>query len=356
MDDELTLKVNGLALSGWENVEVNLSLDRCPSDFHITMTEVYPDAATAVIRPGDPCEVFLGTDRVITGYIDDYDADLTKGDHYIEVSGRGKCQDLTDCSTEWPGAEIVNCTALQIAQKLAKPYGIDVVADNSDIGGIIEQFNVLIGEPAYAIIERVGRWKGFLSYELGDGRLQLATAGTGKHASGIKEGVNAEALHGHYSLAERYSSYRGFLTSIDTLSDAGDAGNRLATASDPAVKRHRQLDIIVEATDSDEKIATRRVNWEASRRAGRGTVITATVDNWRDSAGKLWTLNYGIPVEAPTIKAPKLDWLIGDVMFHKGGERGTGATLIVMPRNAFVPVPKLLNPFFPDFTAPKPRA
>jgi len=71
MNDDLTLKVNGLNISGRESIRVSRSIERCPSDFEIGMTERYTgDLREVLLKPGDACQVKLGNDLVITGYID----------------------------------------------------------------------------------------------------------------------------------------------------------------------------------------------------------------------------------------------------------------------------------------------
>jgi hypothetical protein len=63
---------------------------------------------------------------VITGYVDRVIGTLDARQHSVTVTGRSKCQDLVDCSAEWPGGQIVGSSVLEIARKLAEPYGISV--------------------------------------------------------------------------------------------------------------------------------------------------------------------------------------------------------------------------------------
>ncbi|MFC4168447.1 phage baseplate assembly protein [Teichococcus aestuarii] len=69
-DGELTLLVEGRRLSGWQEIRVSRGIKRCPSDFDITLTERFPgelDGVTAC--PGSACQVLLGQDVVVTGFI-----------------------------------------------------------------------------------------------------------------------------------------------------------------------------------------------------------------------------------------------------------------------------------------------
>lgn len=349
--DDLFLVIGNRKLSGWVGMRVTRGIERCPSDFEVTMTELFPGQARAlVVQPGDPCQVLLGSDPVITGYVDRFIPSITATTHTITVSGRSKSADLVDCSAEWEGGQISGSSALEIAQKLAAPYGITVNAE-VDTGAIIPQFNLTLGETGYTIIERIARYRGLLIYDLPDGSVTLAQAGNGKMASGVVQGKgddgNLLRATATYSSDQRFSTYDTFLMSVDTLSDLGDGGNLKATATDPGVNRHRQRDIIAESGGGGLDVAIQRGLWEAARRAGRSYRIDVSVDSWRDRAGKLWTPNFTIPLELPMLKLPEASWLIGEVTFRKDNF-GTRADMIIMPRPAFLPEPILILPFAAD--------
>lgn len=351
-DDDLTLVVNGTSLEGWQDVSVTLGIERMPNSFDITLTEKYPGQANAVsFFAGDPCEVYLGSDHVITGYIDRYNPRITADDHTIHAVGRSKSADMVDCSAEWPGGQIKGSTAQSIGQKLADPYGIKIVAaDGVDVGPPIPQFNLTLGESPFAILERICRYRGLLMVDQPDGSILLTRAGAGEMTSGVAEGANGQVIEGNYSADERFSDYEAFLQSIATTEDAGTGGNLLWRATDTGMKRHRQRDIIAEAGGGGQDVAKLRATWECNRRAGRSYQLNWRVDSWRDKGGGLWLPNYSIPVKAPSIKAPPYDWLIGEVTFNKG-EQGTSADLLIMPKQAFLPEPILLQPFAADVGA-----
>lgn len=350
MADDLTLKIGGRQIGGWVEARVTRGIERCPSDFEIVMTEKYPGNPDAfVVQPGDVCEVMLGADLVVTGYVDRYVPSLDAKAHQVTVAGRSKSEDLVDCSAEWPGGQISGSSALEIATKLAKPYGI-TVKGAVDTGAPIPQFFLTLGETAYAIIERVSRYRGLLIFDQPDGSVVLAQAGSDKMGSGLVEGKNVQRAAATYAADQRFSIYNVYLLSMDVLQDLGDGGNLRGQSTDPGVKRHRQRDIISEAGGGGLDVSILRGQWEANRRAGRSYRIDATVDSWRDTSGKLWTPNAIIPMNLPTLKLPKIDWLVGEVTFKKD-QNGTTADLVIMPRDAFLPEPILIQPFPADVPA-----
>jgi prophage tail gpP-like protein len=65
MQDDLTLVVGGLRLSGWDSIRVSAGIERCPNEFDITMSERFAGelaGASTVVNAGDSCDVLLGDD------------------------------------------------------------------------------------------------------------------------------------------------------------------------------------------------------------------------------------------------------------------------------------------------------
>ncbi len=351
LNDDLSLILpdRGLTISGWNSFRVTRGIERCPSDFELTMTERYPgELQQVVIGVGNAFQAKLGNDLVITGYIDRFAPSIAPGQHSITVSGRSKCADLVDCAAEWPSNQISNSTALSIAQKLCKPYkGLSASATGRH-GDVIPQFSIMWGETAFEIIERVCRYQALLAYDGPAGNLVLSGVSSQKAASGFKEGINVQSASIVYSGDQCYSQYVVRRLNTDSLGDAGLGGDIVKEFDDPRISRHRRRYIIVEAGDTQgADVAQRRGAWEASRRAGRSYQVRLTTDSWRDAAGMLWSPNTIVPLELPSLHIISAEWLISEVSF-KRDESGTTAELVIMPPEAFNVEPLLLFPSYPD--------
>lgn len=335
--DDLLLKLPNYVVGGWLSARMTRSIERCPNEFELRMTEQFPGQASEVVAmPGDACQVLIGADLVLTGYVDRIMRSMADGQHEIILTGRGKCQDLVDCSALWEGNQITNSDILQVAQKLAKPYGISVSrAAGQDVGSPIPMFNFGLGETAYSIIETMCRYRAFLAYELPDGSLRLERVSGKRAASGFREGVNVEDASVYRSMDERFQKYDSFLVSVDMFRDAGESGNLLAAVYDSDVTRFRHRYVHVEVPPAmGEDVMLARTRWEANRRIGRSFQVRVRTDAWRDSAGKLYEPNTLVEVDLPILKAPKQDMLIGEVNYIKDGS-GTHCELIMMPPSAF---------------------
>ena len=334
MGDDLTLLLSEQSVSGWNSVRVTRGIERCPSDFDIEMTERYPgELSSLMVKPGDTCQVKLGNDVVITGYVDKVTPSISANQHTIRVAGRGKCQDLVECSAEWDGGQISSQTVLATAIALAAPYLITVNA-SCDVGAVIAQTNIQFGESPYEIIERLCRWRALLVYDQPDGSLLLSDVGTTMAASGFQEGINIEKASLEYSIDGRFSEYWTSSQSADVFGDIGDAGYLHAVSTDPLVLRHRRHFFHCEASASGLNLLQKRADWEAKRRLGRSAKLSITTDSWRDSAGVLYTPNTLVPLNIPSLRKVNVSWLITEVSY-KRNQNGTTCDLVIMPEQAF---------------------
>ena len=338
--ENLTLKIGGAEVGGWVNARVTRGIERMPSDFDLTVTNYMPGEGEQFVSEGESCELYLGDDKVITGYIDRIIKTISPQEHSIRVSGRGKCQDLVDCSAEYESNVINNVTALSLTQKLAAAHGIEVRTDVKDFEKV-PQFTINWGESAQEIIERVCRWAGLLYYDLPDGSLFLTRVGKDVAASGLTQGINIQQAEYSCSLDQRFSEYVGVSLGISAAYSLGANyaydSVLLAKANDPEVGklRNRKHISVVESTLIQKNLAQTAITWEMNRRYGRSKVVKAKIDSWRDKDGLLWAPNTLIPIKAPVLGLENENWLLSEVDFVKDDKEGTTANLTLMPAQAF---------------------
>ena len=345
--DDVTVLIAGQVYGGWQDVRITRGIERLPSDFELRLTDLYASESDVLqIKPGDACAVRIGGSAVLTGYVDVVMPSISKDEHALTVRGRGKCADLVDCSAEWPGGQIQGSSVLEVARKLAQPYGITVDAVD-DPGKPIPSFSLMFGESPYDIIERLCRYSQLLVYDDEDGNLLLARASSQAAASGFREGVNVESATSVLSMNERFSEYRCYPNAFNTLQELGEAGFLKSSQEDVDVPRHRLKILIADTTGNGaEDVAKARAGWEASRRYGRSYVVRLTTDNWRDKAGSLYQANTLVNVDLPTLKVADQLWAISEVTYRKGAD-GTHCDLIIMPPQGFLVAPTVFQPGLP---------
>lgn len=345
MADDVVLIVGGKRLAGWTSTRVTRRLEGLPNSFAFSATEqspIYVDAGT--VQEGDPFTLQIGADKVITGYVDDVVPALREGSHEVQVSGRGKCQDLVDCAAIWKSCQVSGANALEIAQKLAKPYGI-TASCIGDPGPAVPQFNIEVTQSPAEVLELVTRHAALLYYEGTDGNLILSRVSTDRAGSGFVEGQNIQAAQYRRSMAQRFSRYECALLSVETTGLFQDHdGLFYATATDPNVKRLRRMVIVAEGVQGGLALAQKRANWEAARRAGRGRAITITTDSWRDGKDKLWAPNTLASVQSPKLGLPNASLCISEVSYLDNLDSGRTAEVTLMPPPSFLPEPIQLQP------------
>jgi prophage tail gpP-like protein len=359
--DEVVIQVGSTQFKGWQTVTISRSCESMPNSFAVSASGQFLQGADiAASRPGQKCLIYIGSDLVITGWIDRRSISLDAHNHLLTISGRGITRNLVDCSADLVddpdihGGMINGQNTLGVAQGVCKAYGITAISAVADYGVAIPQFQVQLSETPYTIIEGIARYAGYLVYEDTFGRLVLDRVGTNTHASGFSVPGNVEAIHAERSVDQRYSQYLVVWFGVDQLSDLGSLLNRRAVVDDGTLGEKRLKIIVSEQiapppsgtqTVDNDAIAKQRANWEMARRIGRSSIVSVTCDSWRDSKGTLWTPNWLAPVAAPAadiVAGGK--WIIGSVTYRKDMS-GTHADLVLMPPDAFIPDPNPLNLF-----------
>lgn len=355
-DGDLVIKANGLAIEGWTDIRVTLGMERCPNDFALSMTERFDgELKEVVIAPGSACEVEIknseGSSKVITGYVDAYDPSLSAMQHSVSLRGRGKCQDIVDCSAKYAEGAFRNMTLPQIASILAKPFDIGVYLAGTEAQGetAIPSFPIMYGETTMEIIERVTRYLGLSAYEDRDGNLVMANT-SDELGGAVVEGKNFKSGAASFTMDQRYSEYSAYLVSIDNFNDAPGhetALNAVPSVKDAGVPRYRPHIAIDDNGDANYQVTQARLAYECNRRRGRSQRLTVIVDSWRNADGKLWKPNTKVSVSAPTlrvgIKEPVL-WTLGQVTYIRNETQGTVAELVLMPPEAFSVQPIVFIP------------
>ncbi len=351
-DGDLTIVIGGREITGWQDIEVTLRAEGFPNSFAIAASA--KSAITAVARAGARCEVYLGSDIVITGYLDRVVQGGGPTSHTLGLIGRGLTQDLVDCSAEWPSGQMINGDALMIAQNIGQPYGLQVVlGEGATAGPKLPGWLLNYGETGASIIQSVARNAKLMAYENASGALVLAKVGTSRAASGVRYGDNVQEWQVEHSADGRFSDYVCSLQPSNMAIDLIGPGDIFYhREADPAVTRHRQLDFVLEtvAGETTGAFTIARTQWEAAQRAGRSTVASATIDSWRDADGKLWKPNTVVPVDLPSF--PAGDLVLGEVTFRRSDNTGTTASMVLMPAQAFTPEPLVLQPVPADLIGP----
>lgn len=295
--NDCTLLIDGKAYGGWTRLEVQRSIEQVAGGFVLQLTSRWPGVDTPMqLREGLSCEVRLGNDLVISGYIDEYETDDMDTSSSVRVSGRDRTADLVDCSAiyktgQWRGVKLE-----RIVADIALPFGIKVVvAGGTDTGDVFKRFALEEGERAFDAIDRACRLRAVLVTSTPDGNLLITTASTASSGVRLAEGVNMKRFNSRHSWKERHSEIilKGQVPGDDQENGAA-AAHLKASAKDDEIARYRPLVVIAEEGTSSKSLADRAA-WEVKVRMGRGKRGGCTVVGWRTGkdgqAGPLWQPN-----------------------------------------------------------------
>lgn len=372
-DNQLTLTVGAQRFEGWKSISIRLGLEQIAGTYDLSVTERWTDQTTDwVIPPGELCEVRIGDEPVISGYVDAVAVSYDASSHAIRVSGRDRTGDLVDCSA--PTTAFSGQTFLQIAEKLLAPYGIAIHDETVSgrklttkqkkagkkgspvakprVGSALPKTATQAGESVFKTLEKLARSEGLLLVSDGEGGLLITRAGAGGECPTVLEfGKNILRSNFEHSHANLYSE-------ITVKSQASAAGSgqfdvthaapkavvqrgKGAKTGNSQIARYRPL-LIVAETQADARRCQQRAQWEASNREAKARRIKLTVQGWRQPTGELWRINQLVRVRCPWMRVDE-SWLIAAIGFQLD-EGGSLTELTLVDRRAFDLLPEIPAP------------
>lgn len=335
-----TLMIDGQAHGGWQDIDIERSIEQIAGCFDLQLTHRWPGAGVPVgLREGLACQVLLGDDLVITGYVDDFAPELSEKNGQITLRGRDKTGDLVDCAAiyktgAWSGARLE-----RIVRDVAAPFGITVgVSEGVSTGEVFKSFALEDGERAFDAIDRACRLRGVLCTSTPDGNILLTEASEEHSGVALEEGVNIKRIKAVHSWRDRFSKVTlKAQTPGDDDQYGAAAAHVKASAQDAEINRYRPLIVMAEHHTSTKALGD-RAKWEIQVRMGRGKRGTCTVVGWRTGKdgqeGPLWRPNTLVRVKSPYMNLDQ-DMLIVGCNYHQGADGRTTALTFARPE-AFI--------------------
>lgn len=334
---DVALVIAGHAWLGWTALGIERALDQMAGSFELELTYRGDSSGAArTVKAGDRCEVVLGGDALITGYVDRVDRGVDAQQRTLRVTGRDAAADMVDCSAVHSPGSWSNAALATIASALAAPFGVNVRV-TGDAGPPLKKFALQQGETAFAALERLARYRALIVTSDGRGGVMVGNPETGLRGGRIAYGVNllgAEASSDH---VERHSAYiiKG-QSSGDDERNGKVVAQVKGEASDPALARYRPL-LIIGEEQSTPAALKKRAEWEKTVRAARAETATVTVPGWfaGDSAasGSVWAPGMMAEIAAEPIGLSG-DRLIERVRLTRDAD-GTRSELTLVPPGAW---------------------
>jgi prophage tail gpP-like protein len=347
--EELTIKVGGKTVGGWERFSVTRGVELLPSTLTVDLTEAWPEqAGNVTLAPFQECSVYLSRDLILTGYVDIYEPSYAATRHEVRIGCRSKTEDVIDCSVDVDALSastgtwaITGGTIGSVARMLVKPYGVTVITPDDD-PALDPQFPVSVdpGMTCYQLIELLARLTQMLVWDNEKGELVISRVGTKRAGNPLVEGINIEVGAARLAGDQRYSRIVAF---GQYRWPEGPHISLKYEAKDTSVPRNRLLMVPTDMPGPDAKWLKQKAEWEIKRRYGRSRAVRCTVTGWRDVNDKLWTPNTLVKITSPALKITNEDMLISQVTWMRD-EQGTRTMLFCMPPEGLMPGPFHFKP------------
>lgn len=330
LNEIVTLKIAGQAFTGWTEISVSRGLNALCSAFSLTVVDTAPGQTDrSAITDQAACQLWIGADLVITGYIDHIDGDIA-GDT-LTVTGRDKTADLVDCSAVHPTGSWVNAGLATIAGDLIKPFALALKIE-SPTGARFANFCLEPGEAVAEALFRLTQMRGLMLTTSAAGELVIFSPSSSRpKIPGFEVGRNIKGGRLSSSSAERFSTYlvRGQHRGGDLVS-AKDATRPKGQAADVGVLRYRPL-VIVSHEQATPAGLESRARFEATSRLGKAQSAEITVAGWRDDAGGLLVPNVIARLNSAA-RGFDDDMMIADVQLKLDGNGTTAGLRMVRPQ------------------------
>jgi len=368
--------------AGWKTVRITAGIERQARDFELEVTDVWPGQTEIPrrIQPGDACQVFIGPDLVMTGYIDATPIKYDGKSLSVAVKGRSKTADLVDCCPIETGKPIAldagtwrdvvgpdgkkpnviappgtaanqwrNQKLEVIAAALAAPYGVRTISE-TDTGKPIAEHHVQVGETVFESIDRMMRLRHVLSTDNEKGDLVFIDVGSaGRAATALETGINILAGSADLDYKGVFSTYivkgqragNDDQSGVDVAEEEGESEDDsnetalgcVATNADARAKRRRVL-VIKQSGQADEGTCKDRADYERAHRAAKALQTAYTLAGWRQADGSLWRPNQIVRVRDPVIGFDT-EMVIAEVSWSLSKD-GMKAEIKVGPQDGYV--------------------
>lgn len=346
-DDTVHLIVGGKRYGGWKSIRVTLSIEGLCGSFALEVSDRWRgDRDPWPIAEGDACQVQIGGQTVIDGYVDKRRLGGSSSTRTLSYQGRDRAADLVDCSVLIPDASTKgnkwtyrNVDIAHFAAEVAKPHGISVSVQP---GLTLKKDPLLVahpGESGFEAIKRAAESAGVIVVSDGAGGIMITQSGTDR-AEALVEGRNIKEAEIDYDATSRFHRYLISSQPPGTDEASGDAVRVQAETTDVDVLRTNRVLLIRPEKGYDAGGARRRADWEARIRAAKSATGSVTVQGWRQSNGALWAINEISHVKAPRLIGVDGDMLISQVEFSIS-DSGSITQLHIVRPDAFTPEPQV---------------
>lgn len=341
LQNSIVLTLGGKSYTGWTSASVTRSIENVAGQFNLGIVKRIGESVDA-LKPGQAAKLTINNQAVVTGWLDEFSANVNSNDFTLSINGRDKTGDLVDCAAVYQGGMWSGRTLEQIAADLCQPFGIAVRWDVTDAAAskTFGSFKLEHSETVYEALGRAARMRGVLMTSNAAGDLVFTQAGTA-HAGSLELGKTLLSIDYNHSWHDRFSLYKvvgghacgGSVG--DSITDVAQVTGPSAEVSDPEVTRYRPT-IKIADHNITQQTAWARADHERRHAIAKSSRFTATVPGWYRADGSLWDVNFIVNVTAAELGLDAVPLLIAEVEYQIGDNDGLTTQLTLAPRDGYV--------------------
>ena len=298
-EPRLTLRIGGQSHDDWERFEVDSDLLTPAGGWQLSVGTASPVLPAAVVA-GARAELRYGDSIIMTGTVDELCHEVSRGQHWLELTGRDAAAVLVDCSA--PVFTAREMTLQEVIAQVVRPLGVTAIRMQAEKPAGVKKVSIEPGDSAWDALKRAAETSGLWPWMAPDGTLVIggpdySTPPVGKlvmNRSG--DGNNLLSLSKRTDMSGRYSQTTVLAQSHGYGHEDGKA-NRRCTVKDTSMTLYRPRIVVVGDAQSDEEVQFRARKLQADARLN-GFALSAVVRGFTSSAGTLWAPGQRVSVQS----------------------------------------------------------
>ena len=271
----LFVKIGDYQIADWESFSIEKSLSTLCGKFEFTMSSALFNE-NINFYDGGKIEIYINDEIFMTGYIENFEIQLTESEYQISISGREKTCDIIDCNNILDKNTWFNQTLLTIAKYLCNPFDINVLTNLPEVK--IKYAAIEDSETIFDFLLKLAKQQNVRLDTLPNGNIEIVnTQSNITHFFELSEVTNAK-INGDRE--ERFSDY---IFKTQYANNSGDPWKEKSIfikkkATDDNVFRYRSKVFSESNMNSNE--CQKYANWEAQNRAAKSTKFSFSYPAW----------------------------------------------------------------------------
>ncbi len=341
----VTIQINNKRFVHWVSIEITQRTDSISTFSLQAALTTEDDEFKENFKPFtyNKIQINIGSQVLFTGTIVDVDPFLDPDSRIIGASGYSTPGVLSDCTAPVPKGnfqlEFDGLTAVDIANAILLPFGIEAVSLNGDSGAVIEQTAIEPQETILPYLTKIAKQANLVISSTPTGQLLF------QKADGDGNQVVANYVQGEPGLINVAPNFRpqNYFSHVSGMGQTlvGLLGIPYTEVNKRLTGTLRPFTYIV--PDMDEADVVEAVKSKIGRMFANAVSYTISVPTWRDSFGNLWEPNTFINVTAPgAMIYKKYKFLIRGVTFSRAPETEIAFLDLIIPGTFSGKIPESL--------------